>query len=262
MIFLRSLLFNICFTAWAMMAPLLFAPLFIASAEGAQRAGSPWARGSLRLLRLICGIRQEIRGGQYIAGVPVIYACKHQSAWDTVALLAMLPRPAYVLKRELIAIPLWGWYLWRMKMIAIDRSKGAGSIKQIVRQAQQAVNDGRPVVIYPEGTRTVPGAAAHYHPGIAALYSQLGIPVVPVALNSGLYWGRNAFFKRPGTIAMEFLPPIAPGLPRREFMARLKDAIETASQKLLEDSINPVRRASGCAGSEDPARSLRNSQDV
>lgn len=232
---LRSLLFNILFFAWTMLAPIVFAPLFILSPKISLYAGAPWANGVLALLRL-CGIRHEIRGAEHMLASPAIYASKHQSAWETIAFLTLLKHPAYVLKRELLKIPLWGWYLWRMKMIAIDRAAGASSLKKMVKQAKAAVADGRPIMIFPEGTRTRPGTAVRYHPGTAALYSFLRLPVVPVALNSGLYWGKNAFLKRPGKIIVEFLPPIPAGLPTEEFSARLEQAIETASQKLLEES--------------------------
>ncbi len=234
-IFIRSLLFNLCFFLWAMLAALLFSPLFILSAKAAQKSGSPWANGTLILARIICGIDYEIRGLEHMTDGPVIYASKHQSAWDTVIFLTLLKAPAYVLKRELLRIPLWGWYLWRMQMIAIDRSAKASAMKDMIRQAKAALAESRPIVIFPEGTRKTPGVEPHYHPGITALYSQLDVPVIPVALNSGLYWGKNAFTKRPGTIIIEFMPPIAPGADKKEFMAQLQHTIETASQKLLEE---------------------------
>ncbi len=236
-IFLRSLLFNLCFFAWSLLSALLFAPLFIASVGAAQRVGAPWANVTLLLARLICGIRHDLRGREHIVDGPIIYASKHQSAWDTLIFLTLLQSPAYILKRELLHIPFWGWYLWRMKMIAINRSAGASGMKDMIRQSKAALSDARPIIIYPEGTRTAPGAPPHYHPGVAALYSQLGVPVIPVALNSGVYWGKNAFTKHSGTIIIEFLPPIPPGLSKTEFMARLQDAIETASQRLLDVQI-------------------------
>jgi 1-acyl-sn-glycerol-3-phosphate acyltransferase len=230
---MRSLLFNLCFFGWSLLSAVLFAPLF---AFAPQRVGKPWARVSLWLARIICGITYEVRGQQYLTGEPVIYASKHQSAWDTVIFLALLPNPAYVLKRELLWLPLWGWYLWRMRMIAIDRGAGASSIKQLVRQSKDALNLHRSIVIFPEGTRTAPGAQPHYHPGIVALYGMLKVPVVPVALNSGCYWGKNAFTKHPGHIVIEFLPPIAPGMEKQQFMAKLERSIETASQTLLNEA--------------------------
>ncbi len=235
-IFLHSLLFNICFFCWAMLSSLVFAPLFVVSENMALRAGKPWADVSLWLAEKILGITCEVRGQENITYQPVIYASKHQSAWDTLIFLSLLKYPAYVLKRELLSIPLWGWYLWRMGMIAIDRSAGASSIKHMIKQAKRVAHRGRPIVIFPEGTRKTPGAPPRYHPGTVALYSMLHLPVIPVALNSGVYWGKDAFFKRPGKIIIEFLPPIAPGLDKQEFSATLERTIETASQRLLEEA--------------------------
>jgi len=237
MIFLRSLLFNICFSSWAIISSIIFAPLFLVSSAAAMKAGRPWAKGALFLARHICGLTYEIRGEQYITNTPAIYACKHQSAWETAIFLTLFPAPAYVLKRELLRIPGWGWYLWRMKMIAIDRSAKASSMKQMLRQSKDALNAGRPIVIYPEGTRRAPGAEPVYHPGVVALYSMLHVQVVPVALNSGVYWGKNAFTKRPGKIIMEFLPPIPPGEDKKQFQQQLQESIENASNRLLKEAI-------------------------
>ena len=241
MLFLRSLMFNILFFVWAMFSAVLFAPLFLFSSRTSLHAGKPWAKGALLLARIACGITYEVRGSEYLSAAPLIYASKHQSAWDTLIFLTLLRHPAYVLKRELLRIPLWGWYLWRMRMIAIDRSAQASAMKQMIKQAKAALENGRPIVIYPEGTRTTPGAAPQYHPGTVALYSFLKQPVVPVALNSGWYWGKDAFLKRPGKIIIEFLPPISPGLSKEEFSARLEQSIETASQKLLEEAKLPTQ---------------------
>jgi 1-acyl-sn-glycerol-3-phosphate acyltransferase len=147
----------------------------------------------------------------------------------------LLDEPAYVLKRELMSVPLFGAYLKRCGMIAVDRQGGGPALKRMLAAARAAAADGRPILIYPEGTRTAPGQRRPYHPGVAALYGDLGLPVVPVALNSGLFWGRRSFRKRSGTITIEFLAPIAPGLPRRVFMERLQGSIEEASARLAAD---------------------------
>ena len=235
MTFLRSLVFNAAYLSWCMLSAIFYAPLFLVSSRTALRAGAPWAFVILLLARVICGIKYEIRGREYIQDKQVLYASKHQSAWDTVIFWALLSQPAFVLKRELLRVPLWGWYLWRMNMIAIDRSAGAPGLKDMLRQSKNAIASGRPIIIFPEGTRTKPGAAPNYHPGVLALYSSLKVPVIPVALNSGVFWGKNAFTKHPGTIIIEFLPPIPPGLAKDEFMPRLQEAIENASQKLLNE---------------------------
>lgn len=233
LLLIRSIAFNIAFFAWAFISAILFAPLFIISSHASLYAGKPWADLSLVLARFFCGIKFEVRGRENIQNTPVIYASKHQSAWDTIIFLNLFPNVAYVLKKELLRLPFWGWYLWRMRMIAIDRSAGASSIKQIIRDGKAALAEGRPIVIFPEGTRKKLGSEPDYQSGITAMYSSLAVPVVPVALNSGVYWGKNAFFKTPGTIIIEFLPPIPPGIPKKEFIIRLQNDIETASNKLL-----------------------------
>lgn len=229
---IRSVVFNILFTLWALLASIIFAPLFLISRSASLKCGHPWAKGALLLARVILGIKHEIKGIEHLTNGPVIYASKHQSAWDTCIFLTLLDKPCYVLKRELLRIPFWGWYLWRMGMIAIDRSAGASTIKQMLKDSKARLNEGRTIIIYPEGTRTRPGSAPHYHPGVVALYSSLGVPVIPVALNSGLFWGKNAFVKKPGTITLQFLPPIPPGLKKDEFRTRLEHDIETASNQL------------------------------
>lgn len=233
---LRSLAFNIAFFSWAFISAILFTPLFIISTKAAQKVGGPWADVSMFLARIFCGIKFEIRGREHIQTIPVIYASKHQSAWDTMIFLYIFPRVAYVLKKELLRLPFWGWYLWRMKMIAIDRKAGASSVKQLMRDGKAALADGRSIIIFPEGTRTKPNAPPNYQVGITAMYSALNVPVVPVALNSGIYWGKNAFFKTAGTIIIEFLPPIPAGLPKKEFAQRLEHDIESASNKLITES--------------------------
>ena len=236
LLLIRSVAFNIAFFAWAFISAILFIPLFIISTRAAQKVGKPWASLSLFFARIFCGIKYEVRGRENIQNIPVIYASKHQSAWDTLIFLTLFPRVAYVLKKELLRLPFWGWYLWRMKMIAIDRSAGASSIKQLIRDGKTALAESRPIVIFPEGTRTKPNSTPDYHAGITAMYSSLGVPVVPVALNSGVYWEKNAFFKKSGTIVIEFLPPIPAGLPKKEFIERLQNVIETASNKLFIDT--------------------------
>jgi 1-acyl-sn-glycerol-3-phosphate acyltransferase len=234
--FARSALFNLAFFSWSMLMAIVFAPMFILSSRASVRAGRPWAAGSLWLAEKICGITYEVRGVENITYRPVIYASKHQSAWDTVIFLVLFRWPAYVLKKELLRIPLWGWYLWRMRMIAIDRKGKGSSIKRMIMQSKDALYAERPIVIFPEGTRKLPGAEPQYHPGVVALYNQLHVSVVPVALNSGVYWSKNAFFKRPGKIVIEFLPALDPGLEKKEFAEQLQNAIETASQKLLNET--------------------------
>jgi 1-acyl-sn-glycerol-3-phosphate acyltransferase len=148
----------------------------------------------------------------------------------------VLGDPAVVLKRELLLLPFYGWYAARAGSIAIDRKGGAGALRHMVKAAQRAAALGRPVVIFPQGTRVAPGRPLPYQPGVAALYQALGVPLVPAAVNSGLYWGRRSFWKRPGRITLEFLDPIMPGLSRRDLMARLEDRIEAATAALEREA--------------------------
>ncbi|MFQ5775673.1 MAG: lysophospholipid acyltransferase family protein [Kiloniellaceae bacterium] len=236
MIGLRSLLFNVLFYAWSGLVQVACLPVLALPREGPIAAGRLWSRVTLAMLAGICGLRHEIRGLANLPEGPCIIASKHQSAWDTLIFHLLVPGPSFVFKRELMWVPLFGWYLMRAGCIPVDRAGGAKALRALVDRARRAVAHGQSIVIFPEGTRVAPGRRRPYHPGTAALYVQLGVPVVPVAVNSGLFWGRRSFRKEPGRITLEFLPPIPPGLPRRAFAAELERRIETASQRLLAAS--------------------------
>ena len=238
LILARSLLFNTLFYAnllvhmivalptWALPYPVLRA--FIRS----------YARSSLWLLRVICGTNVLWRGTENIPPGSFIVACKHQSAWETFALYAVLEDPTYILKRELMWIPLFGWYTWKAGLIPVDRNAGMAALSRMTALAQRTITGPRPrqLVIFPEGTRRAPGAEPSYKPGIVHLYARAGLSCVPAALNSGLFWPRRSLMRRPGTIIVEFLPPIAPGFDRTGFLAHLQDTIEEASARLLRES--------------------------
>ncbi|MDZ4735549.1 MAG: lysophospholipid acyltransferase family protein [Rhodospirillaceae bacterium] len=226
---LRSLIFNLCFYGWT--ASMVVAGIFLLPFpwRTMHGIGRLWARGTMALLRVIVGLDWRIEGAANIAAGPAIYASKHQSTWDTLIFALLLQDPAYVLKRELLWIPFFGQLLARSRPIGVNRSAGAAALRAMLSDADRAVAAGRPIVIFPEGTRTAPGERRPFHPGIAALYRRLDLPVVPVALDSGLYWGRRRFVKEPGTITIAFLPAIAPGLERRAFMAELERRIEAKS---------------------------------
>lgn len=235
---LRSLAFNLAFPLWT--AVLLIAGVWLLALPRAVATCyvAFWARGVLGLARVLCGLRFEVRG-ERPAG-PVIVAAKHQSAWDTIVLNLLLPWPAFVIKKELGWLPIFGWFLRHQKMILIDRGGGAAALRQLLAEARAALDAGRALIIFPEGTRTRPGEQRPYRSGIAALYEKLDTPVVPVALNSGSFWGRRSFIKRPGRIVIEFLPPIPPGLARRPFLHTLSARIESASQRLLDETAPPA----------------------
>jgi 1-acyl-sn-glycerol-3-phosphate acyltransferase len=229
---LRSALFNLLFFGFTAATAILCLPLMVVSREVTFRVSEFWTNATMALLALVCGLRYEVRGGQYRPDGPAIVAVKHQSAWETLVMPTLLRRPVYVLKKELMGIPVFGWYLRRTGQIAIDRKGGTGALRQMVAAARASLAAGRPVLVFPEGTRSAPGTTGTYNPGVAALYRQAETPVVPVALNSGLFWRRRAFRKHPGTIVIEFLPPIAPGMAPRAFLKELEARIEGATRDL------------------------------
>jgi 1-acyl-sn-glycerol-3-phosphate acyltransferase len=229
---LRSAAFNLLYGLWTVVMHVICLPLLLGPRRWTYAAARIWIDVTLWLLKRVVGLDCRVIGTENLPQGPAIFASKHQSAWETLFLSRYLGFPAFILKKELLAIPLFGWFIRKAGMIAINRSAGAGALRQMGRQAAAVFEQGRAVLIFPEGTRVPPGQKRPYHPGIAGLYSQLKVPVIPVALNSGLYWGRRAFVKRPGTITVEILPPIRPGLDRKVMMHELEARIETASNAL------------------------------
>ncbi|WP_279481877.1 lysophospholipid acyltransferase family protein [Aureimonas sp. SK2] len=235
MILLRSVLFQVLFYTHLVGQLLLNLPFFFfLSEERRWRIVKGWARNSLWLLRNVAGTRSVIAKAETMPTGPAIVAAKHQSFWDVIALLLVVERPTFILKKELMGIPVFGWYARTMGMIPVDRSRRAAVLPSLVAGSRKAVAAGRQIVIYPEGTRSAPGTAPNYRPGIHYLYSELGLPVVPVALNSGLFWPRQAVRREPGTIRAEFLDAIPPGLEREPFISELRDRIEARSLDLIK----------------------------
>lgn len=236
MIWLRSLAFQTAFYAWTVWLGLLTLPVLLLPRPAVLGVARLWIDGTFWLLSNVAGLTYEVRGEAHRADGPAIYALKHQSAWDTLVLLRLFRDPAIVIKGQLVWMPIVGWYLVRLGMISIDRRAGARTLRRMVRIAGERLAAGRDIVVFPEGTRTAPGERPPYRPGIAALYAGLDVPVVPVALNSGLYWARREFAKRPGRIVVSVLPAVAPGLERKRFMDRLRDRIESQTARLYEEA--------------------------
>jgi 1-acyl-sn-glycerol-3-phosphate acyltransferase len=232
---LRSLAFNVAFYAWTAGLAILFLPTLLLPARASLVGQRLWARGIVALMGALVGIRFEVRGREHLPPGGCLVAAKHQSAFDTMIFPLLLHDPVVVLKRELVLIPVYGWFALKWGMIPVDRKAGPKALRAMLKAAKPRVAEGRPIFIFPEGTRSAPGAPPAYKPGVAALYRDLGVPCVPVALNSGLYWPRRSFLKRPGTIVIEFLPPLAPGLARGPFMAELERRIETATAVLIAE---------------------------
>jgi 1-acyl-sn-glycerol-3-phosphate acyltransferase len=236
MTLVRALAFNLAFWCWTALLGTLGLPVLLLPRRAAMAFGRFWSRGTVLLLRRLVGCDYEVRGAERLPPEGAIIAMKHQSAWDAVILPVVLDNPAAVVKRELLRLPIYGWYLGRAGAIAIDRRARGAALRHMVRAGKSAVAAGRPIVIFPQGTRVAPKAYLPYQPGVAAIYQALSLPVVPAAVNSGLFWGRRAFLKRPGRIVLEFLDPIPPGWPRQRLMAELESRIETATTALEEEA--------------------------
>jgi 1-acyl-sn-glycerol-3-phosphate acyltransferase len=232
----RSLLFNILFYVTTTLFVVLGSPLFFAPRRWAMAALAVHGRFELWLLKIVCGIKLEVRGREKLPQGACLVAAKHQSAWETFGLIPLFRDPALLMKRELFWIPFHGWFSYKFGMIPVDRDKGPAALRRMVREAKLRVAQGREIIIFPEGTRRAPGAAPDYKTGVVLLYETLQIPCVPLALNSGAFWPRRSLALRPGTIVVEFLDPIPPGLPKGEFLDRLSRSIETASARLLVEA--------------------------
>ncbi|OYQ36396.1 1-acyl-sn-glycerol-3-phosphate acyltransferase [Niveispirillum lacus] len=245
MTFLRSLLFNLVFFSWTAVYCFLIAWTLVMPRPVMLAMIRFYMRTLTLLERTIIGLRYEVKGienlpkeGAYLVGA------KHQSMWETMKLHLMFRDPAIVLKHELIYIPLWGWFAWKAQMIPVKRGKRGAAIASLVRGARAMKAMGREIVIFPQGTRVAVGEYRPYKVGIAVLYEDLGVPLVPMALNSGVFWGRKTFIKRPGLITIEFLPPIPPGLPKDVALFELEARLESASNRLAvavggEATLNP-----------------------
>lgn len=236
MIFIRSGLFNLMFYANTIVLMIAGLPTLLFGRHAVLRLARTWARASLWLLSAICGTRAEFRGVDNIPKGALLIAPKHQSFWETFALTLYFDDFAYVLKRELTYIPFFGWYLLRAEQIAIDRANTQTALRQLTAKAKALFAEGRQLFIFPEGTRRPPGAPPAYKAGAAYVYDKTGVPCLPVALNAGLFWPRRRFLRFPGTILVEFLPPIAPGMKREAFLRELQWRIETATDRLIAEA--------------------------
>lgn len=233
---LRLILFQILFWAWSAFINLACLPTLLMPRKAVARSMEIWAGVAFWGVKHIVGLDYEVRGQQNIPTGPAIYAVKHMSMWETIAQHILLRDPAIIMKRELLNIPFYGWYARKSEMIVIDRDGHASSLRNMIRTAKAHLDAGRPIVIFPEGTRKLPGEAPDYKPGVAALYNMLDVPCVPVVLNSGRFWGRKGITPKPGHIVVEILPAIMPGLNRKDFMARLETQMEAHTKRLLEEA--------------------------
>ena len=238
MILIRSLVFSAVFYVWSAISAIAMVPLLVAPRRWMLAALRLWSLSLILLLRVICGIRVEIRGREYAPAGDALIAPKHQTMFDVFVQFSALKGSLFVFKKELMAVPIFGWIALKLGSIVVDRAGHAAALRDMVRRAQEQFRlEDRQLVIVPEGTRKAPGAEPDYKPGVAALYRELGVTVHPMATNAGTHWPAHGFLRRPGVIVYEFLEPIPPGLKRGEFMRRLEDSIETACNRLLAEGL-------------------------
>jgi 1-acyl-sn-glycerol-3-phosphate acyltransferase len=233
---IRAVLYTLVFYVVSALFLVLGSWLLLCPRSWAMALLSAHGRTCVWLLEKIVGTRMEVRGAGNLPEGPVLVASKHQSAWDTFALVPLLHDPAIIMKRELMWIPFYGWFSAKFRMIFVRREAGHSALRRMAHDALDRAGNRRHVLIFPEGTRREPGAPPAYKPGTLYLYERLGITCVPMALNSGLYWPRRSLKRYPGTIIVQFLKPIPPGLPRKAFSKRLESAIETASDALIVEA--------------------------
>ena len=232
-LFIRSLTFVALFYVWSILVVVVMIPLLVGPRRWFTQPTRLWAWGTVLLLRLICGVRLEMRGRQHLTQSGVLIAAKHQCMFDTIGPLTVFTDACYVMRDSLLKIPFYGWYAVKAGMIPIDRQGRATALRRMLATAKARIAERRQIVIFPEGTRLAPGQTGEYKPGVAALYRALGVACIPMATNSGVHWPPHGFIRRPGLIVYEFLEPIPAGLDRAKFMRILEERLEDASRALL-----------------------------
>lgn len=250
---LRSIIFFVVFYVTTALFVVLGSFLLFGPRRYAMMGLKAHAITCLWLLEWIVGIRMEVRGRDKLPKVPYVVASKHQSAWDTFALIPIFSDPALVMKAELTLIPFYGWFSRKFEHVFVQRNRGPAALRKLVSDAKERAAAGREILIFPEGTRRLPGSAPDYKPGAVALYEGLGLPCVPMALNSGLYWPRRTLQRFPGTIVVEILDTIPAGLPRAEFRALLQQRVEEASNRLIVEAAQSPNPPPIPAGITAPA---------
>jgi 1-acyl-sn-glycerol-3-phosphate acyltransferase len=233
----RSILFNIALYVNFVVLGVLLSPVLLLPQDWGWPVVRFWARSSLWWHRVICGIGERIGGLENRPEGGYLVACKHQSSWETLRIVTLVAKPAFILKRELMWMPLFGWYLLKFGQIPVNRGKRAAALEAMTVHARRAIANGQQVIIFPEGTRRPPGAEPHYRYGVVHLYKELGVPCLPIALNSGLYWPRRSLEHVHGTIRLRILPPIEPGIEPKAFAKRLESDIESATHALIDEAL-------------------------
>lgn len=243
MILVRSVIFNVLFYVLLVLYLIASIPVFLMPRRAMIAFARHWARSNLALLRVACDIKVDFQGVEKIPAGPLICASKHQSLWETFALVTLLDDPAYIMKRELMWIPFFGWATWKAGMISVNRGARSVALQAMNERAKTEILKGRQLIIFPEGTRRPAGAEPKYKFGVAHLYSEIGVPCVTIALNSGLFWPRRSFMRYPGTIRVVLGDPIPPGLDKQVFFSRMQDEIESVTARLIEQGRAELRQA-------------------
>jgi 1-acyl-sn-glycerol-3-phosphate acyltransferase len=234
LILARSILFLAAFAIWSALVILFALPFALIPERSANWWFRTWNQGTIVLLRLICGVRVEVRGIENVPQGGALVAAKHQCMFDAFTPYSQLPRPCVVTKLELTRLPFLGWFAERGGLtLAVDRGGHSKALRQLIEDGRAAIAEGRQLLIFPEGTRSEPGSAPDYKPGVAALYNQLHTACIPMATNAGAHWISGSVLRKPGVIVFEYLEPIPPDLPRAKFMRELEERIETATNRLL-----------------------------
>lgn len=245
MLMLRSLAFNIFYFGFTAFCLIFLIWLLLLPRNTVIAVVCWYLRVIYRMERMLLGLDYRVIGRENMPPYPFLVAAKHQSLWETMKLHLIFQDPAVILKRELMRVPVWGWFATKTKMIPVDRGAGGKAIASMIDGGRETIEDGRPIVIFPQGTRVGPDSYKPYKVGIFALYDALDVPVLPMALNSGVFWQRRAFRKHPGTITVELLPAIRPGLDRATFLHQLEDSMETACKRLVAEARQDLGIESG-----------------
>ena len=236
MLIIRSLLFNVLFYSWTFLCAVIFTPILFLPRIYTLKIAHFWIEAVIWLCEHVLHLQFKLVGNESLLKTSSLFAVKHQSFWETFIFYYLLPDPVIALKKELLWIPFFGWYLKKLNMIPLSRSmkRGRQDLTRLLKNAEEAVACKRPILIFPEGTRSKPNQKGVYKAGVGRLYLHLNIPVVPIAHNAGLFWPRRTFVKHPGQITVDIMDPIKPGLSRQEFMHILENKIEEKTKELIQ----------------------------
>ena len=230
---IRSILFYVFLALWTILMGIICFPYLFISYQYLRKPVNLWLKGIFKLLQIICNITYEIRGKENIPSYAVLVASKHQSAFETFALFYYINNSIFIHKRQLFFIPIFGQYLKKINMISIDRSEGTIAMRKMLKQTKQKIQQGKSIIIFPEGTRKKPGESPDYKTGIAGIYKESEAEVLPVTTNSGYYWPKHTFVKKPGKIIIKFLKKIPSKLEKSEFLKKIESVIETETNKII-----------------------------